>query len=96
MAAEASCEAGLRKAVKRSGTIIAGLIDPDDFTPLRAAAVASKIQAIGVSAIFVGGSTVADQSELDDVVMQIKKNMSGSCHKRMRDRDRSRQSLSCW
>lgn len=75
MAKAASCEANLRKIVK-AGTIIAGLIDPDDFTPQTASAVATKIQRIGVSAIFVGGSTVADQNELDNVVMQIKKNIT--------------------
>lgn len=76
MAKEASCEANLRKIVKKTGTIIAGLIDPDDFSPQAAGEVAAKIQKIGASAIFVGGSTVADQSELDSVVMQIKKNIT--------------------
>ncbi len=57
---------------KTSGTLVAALIDPEDFTVDRAAAVAKKVQELGAGCIFIGGSTIADQGHLDQVVMRIK------------------------
>ncbi len=57
------------------GSICAALIDPEDFTAPNAAAVASASQKAGISAILVGGSTLADQRQLDLVVTRIKKNV---------------------
>jgi phosphoglycerol geranylgeranyltransferase len=69
-------ESLLRREIKKRGTIIAGLIDPEDFTPKEAARVAGAVQAAGGSLILVGGSTAANQKQLDDVVIQIKKNIT--------------------
>src|SRR5256712_6788623 len=66
-------ESWLLDRVKRSGTLCAALVDPEDFTLSEAAAVASASQRAGVSSILVGGSTIADQRQLDSVVRRIKK-----------------------
>ena len=58
---------------RRTGTLCATLIDPEDFTLSEAAAIASASQRAGVSSILVGGSTIADQRQLDSVVRRIKK-----------------------
>ena len=65
-------ESHLRNEIKKRGTIVAGLIDPEDFTPKQAASIAESLQAAGGSLILVGGSTAANQKQLDDVVIQIK------------------------
>src|SRR5207247_5370860 len=57
----------------KTGSICAALIDPEDFTASEAATVASASQRAGVSSILVGGSTIADQRQLDSVVRRIKK-----------------------
>ena len=56
----------------RRGTLVAALIDPEDFTPEKAAEVAKKSAQAGVSLILVGGSTLSNQSRLDEVVIAIK------------------------
>jgi phosphoglycerol geranylgeranyltransferase len=56
----------------RRGTICAALIDPEDFTPADAAKTAKTAAGAGVSLILVGGSTLGDQSKLDEVVISIK------------------------
>jgi phosphoglycerol geranylgeranyltransferase len=61
---------------KAQGTLIAALIDPEDFTPKKAASVARRAQDIGVSLILIGGSTIANQQQLDDVVSQVKRNIT--------------------
>ncbi len=61
---------------KKKGTLIAALIDPEDFGIQSASKLAKKVQDIGVSCILVGGSTVADQQRLDEVVMGIKLNIT--------------------
>jgi len=57
---------------KAEGTLVAALIDPEDFTPEKAGSVAERAQEIGVSIILVGGSTIANQQQLDTVVTHIK------------------------
>jgi phosphoglycerol geranylgeranyltransferase len=61
---------------KDQGTLVAALIDPEDFAPKKAGAVAAKAQEIGVSVILVGGSTIANQQQLDDVVSQVKRDVT--------------------
>lgn len=55
--------------------ICAALIDPEDFDPKQAAETARKSIKAGVSLILVGGSTLASQGRLDDVVKEIKSHM---------------------
>ena len=57
----------------KSGTLLAALIDPEDFTPSQAAATARKATRAGASLIMVGGSTISNQDRLDKVVVAIKK-----------------------
>lgn len=61
---------------KEKGTQIAALIDPEDFSPEEAGALAKKVQGLGAGYIFVGGSTIADQGKLDQVVMSIKRDVT--------------------
>jgi phosphoglycerol geranylgeranyltransferase len=61
-----------------TGPICAALIDPEDFPPVQAAEVAESAVDCGASLIFVGGSTVSDQTKLDEVVRSIKKAVR--CH----------------
>lgn len=56
----------------KRGPICAALIDPENFSPDQAAGVAEKAARSGVSLILVGGSTLSDQTKLDNVVMAIK------------------------
>jgi len=60
---------------KEQGTQVAALIDPEDFTPESASVLAKKVQQLGVSCIFIGGSTIADQSLVDQVVTSIKRDV---------------------
>ncbi len=69
-------ELALRSIIKRRGTIIAGLIDPEEFTPNQAGKLAKKVQKAGASAIFIGGSTLADQTSLDHVVTSVKRHVT--------------------
>ncbi len=69
-------ETKLRQEIKKKGTIIAGLIDPEDFTPKEAGQVAASVQATGGSLILIGGSTLANQQQLDEVVISIKKKVT--------------------
>jgi len=57
----------------KEGTLLAALIDPEDFPPTRAAETAIAAEKAGASLILVGGSTIADQGRLDAVVKAIKK-----------------------
>ena len=52
--------------------IVAALIDPEDFSPEQAAETALKAIGAGASLILVGGSTLANQGRLDEVVSAIK------------------------
>lgn len=69
-------ELALRSIIKRRGTIIAALIDPEEFTPNQAGKLAKKVQKAGASAIFIGGSTLADQTSLDRVVISVKRHVT--------------------
>lgn len=53
-------------------TLCAALIDPEDLTPAGAAKLARTVEACGAKMVFVGGSTISDQSHLEDVVRDIK------------------------
>jgi phosphoglycerol geranylgeranyltransferase len=59
-------------ASSKRGTIVAALIDPEDFSPAKAGETANAAVECGVSLILVGGSTLSDQSRLDSVVKSIK------------------------
>ena len=57
----------------KRGPICAALIDPEEFSPSKAAATAAASVEAGVSLILVGGSTLSNQGKLDAVVKSIKK-----------------------
>ena len=61
---------------KRESTGLAALIDPDNFRKEEAAAVASTAEKAGFSCILIGGSTLGDQTHLDDVVRSVKKHVT--------------------
>lgn len=69
-------ERALLSVRKEKGTLVAALIDPEDFSVESASQVALKVQELGVSCIFIGGSTIADQAHLDQVVMGIKRDVT--------------------
>src|SRR5437899_3429288 len=69
-------ESKLHDEVRRRGSVLAALIDPEDFAPEEAAKTGAAVQEAGASLILVGGSTVAKQKQLDDVVMQVKKHVT--------------------
>lgn len=56
----------------KKGTIVAALIDPEDFTPNQAATAAARAIDAGASLILVGGSTLANQGRLDVTVKAVK------------------------
>src|SRR5271169_566071 len=72
MSQPGSTEKNLLSVRKKKGTLIAALIDPEDFTIESASALAQKVQKLGASLILIGGSTIADQAHLDEVVMGVK------------------------
>ena len=59
----------------KRGPVVAALIDPEDFEPSRAADTAAKAVDAGASLILVGGSTLANQERLDEVVKAVKGHM---------------------
>lgn len=56
----------------KKGTILAALIDPEDFKPSDAAKTAAAAEKAGASLILVGGSTISNQGNLDEVVRSVK------------------------
>ncbi len=58
--------------IKADGSIHMTLIDPEKVTAEGAAKVAESSKNSGTAAIMIGGSTVASQKHLDDVVKAIK------------------------
>jgi phosphoglycerol geranylgeranyltransferase len=61
---------------KRGSTGLAALIDPDNFDKKRAALVAETAEKLGFTCIFIGGSTLGDQTHLDDVVRTVKQHVT--------------------
>ena len=57
----------------KKGPICAALIDPEDFSPEQAVETARKSIDAGASLVLVGGSTLASQGRLDDIVKAIKR-----------------------
>lgn len=57
----------------KRNAICAALIDPENFSPTRAAETTATAIKCGASLILVGGSTLSDQGRLDAVVSAIKK-----------------------
>ena len=57
----------------KKATIIAALIDPEDFPPAEAARTAKAAIGAGATLLFVGGSTISNQERLDRVVVAIKR-----------------------
>src|SRR5579863_548950 len=57
---------------KRGSTGLAALIDPDNFDKRRAALVAKTAEKLGFDCVFIGGSTLGDQSHLDEIVTAVK------------------------
>ncbi len=62
--------------IKADGSIHMALIDPEKVTPQAAAMVAESSKNSGTAAIMIGGSTVASQKQLDEVVKAIKAKVS--------------------
>lgn len=69
-------EKWLLQQIARKGPICAALIDPEDFSPEKAAQAARASEQTGVSLILVGGSTIADQARLDAAVRAIKNHVT--------------------
>lgn len=63
----------LNTYTKNNKTACFVLLDSEDLTQKEASQKAKLAEKNGASAIFVGGSTVADQMELDQIVSSIKK-----------------------
>lgn len=59
-----------------TSTGLAALLDPDNFRPEDAAQVAKTAQSLGFECVFIGGSTLGDQSHLDDVVQAVKNHVT--------------------
>ena len=57
---------------KREHSGLAALIDPDNFDKKHAVSVAQFADKLGFDCIFVGGSTLGDQTHLDEVVLAVK------------------------
>jgi len=62
-----------RLASRNTGsTGLAALIDPDNFDKRRAVLVAKTAEKLGFNCIFIGGSTLGNQSHLDEIVLAVK------------------------
>ncbi|MCW4012390.1 MAG: geranylgeranylglyceryl/heptaprenylglyceryl phosphate synthase [Candidatus Bathyarchaeota archaeon] len=58
--------------IKKKGTIHFTLVDPDKSSGYDCAKIAAEAEKGGTTAIMVGGSTLASQSDLDEAVQRIK------------------------
>jgi phosphoglycerol geranylgeranyltransferase len=58
--------------IKKRGTIHFTLVDPDKSSGYDCASIAVEAEKGGSSAIMIGGSTLASQTDLDDAVKRIK------------------------
>ncbi len=61
---------------KRGSTGLAALIDPDNFDKKRAAFVAETAEKSGFDCVFIGGSTLGDQTHLDGIVRAVKQHVT--------------------
>jgi phosphoglycerol geranylgeranyltransferase len=58
--------------IKKKGTIHFTLVDPDKSSGYDCANIAAEAEKGGTTAIMIGGSTLASQTDLDDAVQRIK------------------------
>ena len=58
--------------IKKKGTIHLTLVDPDKSSGYDCAKIAAEAEKGGTTAIMVGGSTLASQSDLDEAIQKIK------------------------
>ena len=68
-------ESYLKSQLKKKNALIFVLIDSEVSDSPKAMALAKKVEKIGASAIFVGGSSASDQMEMAKVVGNIKKSI---------------------
>ncbi len=66
-------ESYILQKIASKGSIHFTLLDPDKVQPSQASQIATKLEALGTSAIMIGGSTVVSVSELDEVVKKVQK-----------------------
>jgi phosphoglycerol geranylgeranyltransferase len=76
MAGPGRVESLVKTKTSHGRTIVAALIDPEDFAPKQAAYAAKAAIKAGASLILVGGSTLASQSRLDAVVRSVKNHVA--------------------
>lgn len=69
-------EKKLQEEISKRGTLCFALLDSEELSPEKAADIALRSQACGVSAILVGGSTTIDQIEMNSVLESIKNAIS--------------------
>ncbi len=67
-----STEKYILEQMKKKGTIHFTLVDPDKSSGYDCASIAAEAEKGGSSAIMIGGSTLASQTDLDDAVKRIK------------------------
>ena len=61
---------------KRGSTGLAALIDPDNFDKKRAGFVAETAEKLGFDCVFIGGSTLGDQTHLDGIVRAVRQHVT--------------------
>jgi phosphoglycerol geranylgeranyltransferase len=61
---------------KKGTTGLAALIDPDNFDKKRAAFVTKAAEKLGFDCVFIGGSTLGNQTHLDDLVRAVKRSVT--------------------
>ncbi len=69
-------EQELLEKIRREGCIHLALIDPEETPAAEAASTAQSLEQYGTAAIMVGGSTIASNSLVDEVVRAIKSKVS--------------------
>ena len=66
-------ESYILQKIASKGSLHFTLMDPDKVPPPQASQIATKLEALGTSAILIGGSTVVSVSQLDEVVKEVQK-----------------------
>jgi phosphoglycerol geranylgeranyltransferase len=61
---------------RRGSAGLAALIDPDNFDKSRAIIVATTAEKLGFDCVFIGGSTLGDQTHLDELVYAVKRHVT--------------------